>query len=90
MKNRELLAMARSGFVKEVEMKEDRTLTVETTIPRFSAHWSKHTVSKDVECYQLLLRLCNLQEPGDVFDMQTLAVDKESPLYTENDNIKGE
>ncbi len=84
----ELLAMARAGLIKEVEMKDDSTITVETSIPRFGAPWSKHIFSEQDDCYQPLLKLSNLKEPGDVFNMQTLAANKQSVLYSEYSDKK--
>lgn len=83
MTNEELLAMARSGLVREVAMQEDSSLSIETAIPMFGASWDKGTISTQDECYQLLLQLSKLKNPGDSVNLRKLSYDKSSHLFNE-------
>lgn len=82
MKKRNVVEMARAGLLKDAELKEDMSFTLESTFPRVTGNWLKHTIGPKDEPYELLLFLTELKKPGEVFDMFDLTDDETSRLYS--------
>ncbi len=78
---RDIVEMGRHGLLKEVELLEDLSFSLETSPPRH-AHWTKRTISKDSDIYELLKFLSQAAKPGDTVNIIRLAFDKQSRLYS--------
>ena len=81
MDKQNIVEMARAGLLKEVEMKDDMTFTLESTIPRYSWKWTKHTIEPGSASYALLQFLTRIKNPGEIFNMFDLTKDESSRLY---------
>ena len=68
-------------LLREAELKEDLSLTLETTLPRPNIPWTKQIISPTDDAYDLIIFLADLQKPGEIFNMYRLKDSIDSRLH---------
>lgn len=81
IKSKNVVQMAKKGLLREAELLDDMSFTLETTVPPFGGSWLKHTITPQDEPYKLLMFLTELKKVGEIFNMFNLTKDSNSRLY---------
>jgi hypothetical protein len=81
IKSKNVVQMAKKGLLREAELLDDLSFTLETTVPPFGGSWSKHKITPQDEPYNLLVFLTDLKKAGEICNMFNLTKDSNSRLY---------